>query len=378
MNIDISATTEQHHEISRPEAYALYHLPDTADFTYIAQHDAPGTVASFAALEGKQGFVAAPFHITPGTPVVLIHPDILVRYPLAAAGEFHQPFIPMGRQAPGGGNAGQRKAYTAGFAVCKRHLAEGLVRKVVYARCESQPLAPEDRQSPLHLFMEACRRYPHSYVGMWYTPQTGCWLTATPETLLAADTIAPHRWHTMSLAGTMPHTPEALSIGAWSSKNKTEQALVTEFIVQQLAGIADDLRLSEVYPIPVANVVHLRTDLSFSLRNGIGLGTLLNRLHPTPAVCGTPRTAALSAIAAAEHTPRRYYAGFSGPLSLHGHTSFYVSLRCMELLQGQASLYAGGGLLPASTEEAEWEETCRKLHTMKNLLTSPLLADKHR
>lgn len=288
MNIDISAATEQHHEICRHGAYALYHLPGTPDFTYTAQHDAPEAVASFATLEGKQGFVAAPFHITPDTPAVLIRPDILVRHPLAAAGELHLPFAPIGRQAPGGDNAGKRKAYAAGFAVCKRHLAEGVVRKVVYARCESQPLAPDGRQSLLRLFLEACQRYPHSYVSMWYTPQSGCWLTATPETLLTADTVAPHRWHTMSLAGTMPHTPEALNIGAWSTKNKTEQALVTEFIVQQLAGIADDIRQSEVYPIPAANVVHLRTDLSFSLRNGIGLGTLLNRLHPTPAVCGTP------------------------------------------------------------------------------------------
>ena len=95
---------------------------------------------------------------------------------------------------------------------------------------------------------------------------------------------------------------------------------------------------------------------------------LLLRLHPTPAVCGLPRAAAQRAILTDEASPRRYYAGFSGPLGIEGETRLYVSLRCMEFTPSLATLYAGGGIMPESVEQEEWEETQRKLQTMLRLL----------
>ena len=92
------------------------------------------------------------------------------------------------------------------------------------------------------------------------------------------------------------------------------------------------------------------------------------RLHPTPAVCGLPREEARQAILHDEPSPRRYYAGFSGPLHLQGETHLYVSLRCMEFTPHTATLYAGGGLMPESQETDEWEETRRKMQTMWQLL----------
>ena len=72
----------------------------------------------------------------------------------------------------------------------------------------------------------------------------------------------------------------------------------------------------------------------------------------------------MQTILEAESTPRRYYSGFCGPLGLHGETALYVSLRCMSFTRSSATLYAGGGILPESRLEEEWEETRRKLLTM--------------
>lgn len=55
-----------------------------------------------------------------------------------------------------------------------------------------------------------------------------------------------------------------------------------------------------------------------------------------------------------------YYAGFSGPYLLEEQTMLYVSLRCMQLNANMATLYAGGGIMPESKENEEWEETVRK------------------
>ena len=110
------------------------------------------------------------------------------------------------------------------------------------------------------------------------------------------------------------------------------------------------------------------TDFRFTLPAHTTVGEVLARLHPTPAVCGMPRQEALRTISQAEATPRRYYAGFSGPLHLLGETHLYVSQRCMAFSPRQAPLYAGGGLMPESQEAEEWDETQRKLTTMLQLL----------
>ena len=175
-------------------------------------------------------------------------------------------------------------------------------------------------------------------------------------------------WQTMALAGTMPSEPQNLLLANWSEKNKKEQAYVSAFISQRLEQLVDEMNISPVFPSPAANVIHLRTDFSFKLKNEISPETLLDRLHPTPAVCGEPQIPARSVISMAETTPRRYYAGFSGPFSLVGNTRLYVSLRCMELFADRACLYAGGGLLSDSNEAEEWKETCRKLKPMEELI----------
>ena len=97
---------------------------------------------------------------------------------------------------------------------------------------------------------------------------------------------------------------------------------------------------------------------------------MLAELHPTPAVCGMPKNTAQELILREEHLQRAYYSGFSGPLNVHNTTHFFVSLRCMQLFQRRCTLYAGGGLLPASDEQSEWNETALKLNTMLNVLQS--------
>ena len=69
-----------------------------------------------------------------------------------------------------------------------------------------------------------------------------------------------------------------------------------------------------------------------------------------------------------EHSPRRYYSGFMGALSIEEKTNLFVTLRCMELFSNGYCLYAGGGILNDSTEEQEWQETEIKLDTMRNII----------
>ena len=91
-------------------------------------------------------------------------------------------------------------------------------------------------------------------------------------------------------------------------------------------------------------------------------------LHPTPAVCGLPKEEAYRFIIDTENYDRSYYSGIIGWLAPEGDTTLYVNLRCMRIDKDTATLYAGGGILPTSEAESEWEETQHKMDTMRNIL----------
>ena len=216
--------------------------------------------------------------------------------------------------------------------------------------------------SPRDIFLNACSRYPRSYIALFYTQETGMWLIASPEILLRGDA---NGYQTMALAGTMRYAGEDMR---WSDKNREEQQLVTDYIRTCLQPFAMEVTESEPYTTRAAHLAHLRTDFRFLLKDRQRLGTFLTAFHPTPAVCGIPKDKAQQFILSNEQLNRGYYSGFSGLLSENGTAKLYVTLRCMQLSRSACRLYAGGGLLKDSIEENEWLETESKLDTMRKLL----------
>lgn len=337
------------------EGFVFFRLPDADTYTYVAQRDAPETFSDCAGLKDARGVVIAPFRISDETPILLIRPDYISSRPVPPA---VCPAVPYSHDGPV-----RRCDYHDSFSACHEALRRGLVRKVVCSRRLKVGFPENALVNPVLLFREACRLNPHCYVSLWWTRRTGCWLVATPETLLSSDGGS---WTTMALAGTMT-AAEGSDPAAWNTKNKEEQRYVSAFIQNRLRDVVKETDISEAYPCRAGDLVHLRTDFRFVPKDGVHCADILDRLHPTPAVCGVPLDAARRLIDEAEPDGRRYYAGFSGMIGMDGGTHLYVSLRCMELQSGGALLYAGGGLLESSDEEEEWVETCRKLQPMLEL-----------
>ena len=98
------------------------------------------------------------------------------------------------------------------------------------------------------------------------------------------------------------------------------------------------------YTARAGQLVHLKTDFYFLLKNTDNIGNLLQELHPTPAVCGLPKEDAFRFILENEGYDRSYYSGFTGWLD------------------------TGGGILASSEVESEWTETGDKMNTMKSIL----------
>lgn len=359
--------------------FALYRLPHQTQVTMVAQRDGmPSELTNLTALSGQQGFVMAPFSIADAHPLLLIRPDVMASCHQSQVSELRvddswewDRWL-ENAAAPQCG-APSRDDYSTDFARFHQPLVEGVFRKIVLSRSAVMPRQDSD---PLRLYQQACERYPRLFVTLVYTPQSGLWLTATPEILLEGNG---KDWRTIALAGTMRLTGEQMDGEGeqltWSTKNIQEQHYVATYLKERLMQFADDVDEEGPKTVRAANLVHLRSDFTFTLSDENHLGQLLQTLHPTPAVCGLPKEKAFRFILENEHTPRLYYSGFMGPLNLQSgdscqqsQTHLYVSLRCMQIMHDHYRLYAGGGLLKDSQEEMEWQETEAKMETMKEVI----------
>ena len=210
--------------------------------------------------------------------------------------------------------------------------------------------------------------YPTAFRYVWYHPETGIWCGATPEILVD---IKKNKFKTMALAGTQPYTEGNI---VWRKKELEEQHFVTEAILDNLKGIVEDLNVSETRSHQAGTLLHLCTDISGKLQNGSkALSKIAEALHPTPAVCGTPREFARDFIINNEDYSREFYTGFTGPIDDDGTSAtLMVNLRCMKIENGKASVFVGGGITSDSVPEEEWKETQNKMQTMLQVL-QPML-----
>ena len=190
-------------------------------------------------------------------------------------------------------------------------------------------------------------------------------LGATPERLARTEGRA---FRTVAIAGSAPRGADAaadagLAAGLLASdKDREEHAVVVAMLRDALGPIVERL---DVAPAPgilaLHHVQHLITPMEGVLRDETGILALAERLHPTPAVGGQPREAALALIAEHEGFDRGWYAGPVGWLGADGDGELMVALRC-GLLDGQrATLFAGCGIVADSDPAMEWEESRIKL-----------------
>jgi menaquinone-specific isochorismate synthase len=160
---------------------------------------------------------------------------------------------------------------------------------------------------------------------------------------------------------------------AASAKEQAEHRLVVDEVRARLGALSDGpVRAHGPEIFRLSTVAHLATTVSCRLRDpGVSALDVAAQLHPTPAVAGVPRAAALAAIAELEGFDRGLYAGPVGWVDARGDGDWAVALRGATLDPGgrRARLTAGAGIVAGSDPEAEWDETEAKLASMRAALT---------
>jgi len=234
------------------------------------------------------------------------------------------------------------------------------VKKVVLSRKETVKCVDFDIENT---FKKMLNNYKNAFVYLWYHPSVGLWMGATPERLI---NVSQNKFTTMALAGTQRYKNSVNTV--WKEKEVQEQQYVTDYILNTIKGSVKNIKVSEAYTVKAGNLLHIRTDITGDIKTTSSLDSLVESLHPTPAVCGLPKIQATKFIFENENYNRAYYAGYLGELNVEKNTHLFVNLRCMQVDNNIASIYIGGGITTGSNPENEWEETVSKAEVMKKVL----------
>jgi isochorismate synthase len=205
----------------------------------------------------------------------------------------------------------------------------------------------------------------------------GTFFGATPELLVArhGERVSCH-----PLAGTVARGDTARSDAdaqgrlAGSAKEREEHRYVVEDITARLAPLCSTLTVpAEPSLVTFRSVAHLGTRIEGRLTTAaapVSVLTLLERLHPTPAVGGTPRREALEAITVGEPVERGFWAGPVGWVDADGDGEWMIGIRSARLHdEGRAvTLQAGAGIVAGSDPDDEARETDVKLATVLETL----------
>lgn len=328
-------------------AFALYRLPETTEFHLITNSPDPNKDAV--------KFIFHPFDTQKNAPIAIRGSlEILNKIDLL---QRKSSFSNLKLRPSPHLNHLHENEYKSMVNRALQVIQSKELRKVVLSRSESRPRNP--KHESIDFFINLCDQYSHTFNLLFHHPEAGTWLMASPEILVAKNE---RYYKTMALAATWPANDGEPK---WSFKEFEEQGLVLQFILQQLKGLAREMKVSERYTRNAGPVNHLCNDLSF--KSELSPEEIAALLHPTPAIAGLPREESLQFIRNFEHYDRSYYTGFSGPI-MPKEAHLFVNLRCLQVFEDCWVAYAGGGLVERSEEENEWKETEYKLRTLWSVL----------
>ncbi|MGH9039390.1 MAG: isochorismate synthase [Acidimicrobiia bacterium] len=261
-----------------------------------------------------------------------------------------------------------REAWNANVRRVLGAIGAGHVRKVVLAR---EVLLEADKPFDRRALLERLgRSHPTCF-----TYAAGGFVGASPELLVRRrgdEVESCPMAGTVARGSTQPEDDALVDALSHSAKDAEEHSLLVEAVVDALTPWCvegPEAAHAEVVRLPTVShlATRVRGRLAVPAPSALALA---GELHPTPAVGGLPRPAALAAIATLEGFERGLYAGPVGWVDARGEGEWAVALRGAELDGSRARLVAGAGIVAGSDPDAEWAETEAKLQAMLSAVKS--------
>lgn len=272
-----------------------------------------------------------------------------VPHPTAFGDEYRLSLLP---------GALDKDGYRASVQSAVDRIRNGDLRKVVIARDLTGHLPHEsDLRRAL---VELALGYPEC----WTFAVDGL-VGSSPETLVRVDhgTVSARVLAgTISRGGDSVSDHDAAVTLASSTKDQDEHRYAVSSVVDALREHSADLAASDLpFTLKLPNLWHLATDVQGTLSDGSSSLDLVDALHPTAAVAGTPTQDAMTLIHELEPFDRGRYAGPVGWVGGDGDGEWAIALRCAQVAEsGDITAYAGAGIVADSNPERELAETTMK------------------
>jgi menaquinone-specific isochorismate synthase len=245
-------------------------------------------------------------------------------------------------------------------------VSSGQIEKVVLARDLLASVTTDFNINPalrkLEKKFDSC--YIYSVAGMF---------GASPELLVEVNHS---EFSARVLAGTAgrgtdPGVDQAIGAALIESpKNRAEHKFAIDSLVASLSVFTDEITVDEEpFSIALPNLWHLASDVKAMLSSESTSLQVVNALHPSAAVAGTPRDKALEVIEEIENVDRGRYAGPVGWLGADGDGVWAIALRGAQLTEGKLTAFAGCGIVAGSDAEAELDEAILKFKPIVDSLS---------
>ncbi len=246
-------------------------------------------------------------------------------------------------------------------------IANNRIKKAVLARQASFTLSGElsatDTLGKLQAKQQGCFSF------LLNLPN-GTFLGCSPERLFSRRLS---HLSTEAVAGTLPrgvskeedfHLERELLQDA---KLRREHGYVTQFIFDQLKAYSQDVDTQfDTRVLKLPSVQHLSQHIQAALQSGVKNHDLVHALHPTPAVCGYPRSYSRQLITELEPTNRGWYSGIVGLVSKR-KSEFSVAIRSALINEKQLHCFSGVGIVAGSEPMKEWQELEAKIQGFLNI-----------
>jgi menaquinone-specific isochorismate synthase len=247
----------------------------------------------------------------------------------------------------------------------------GILDKIVLARRTDLQFSQEI--DPLALFKKMKEKYSNSFCFYFQLQHNLSFLGVTPELLYSRDH---EQLFSEAIAGTRPRSEdpeEDEQLGKELAENRKEideHGWVLNEVEKNLEHLCESSRrISSNTVMKQTYVQHLYAQFKGVLKSDIYDSHILDAMHPTPAVAGSPKATAMRYISELEEFDRGWYAGPVGWLSKNSST-FAVAIRSALVQTRQMFIYAGAGIVKESRANEEWQEIENKIKNYTRLITA--------
>ncbi len=259
------------------------------------------------------------------------------------------------------------EAFLAAVDTAITAIAEQRVSKVVLARDLVGRLSDAADTAPTLCALAT------NYPDCW-TFAVDDFIGSSPETLVAVteNTVTARVLAGSAARGTDAPTDQQAAIDlATSTKDQDEHQYAVQSVLAALRPHSPGVTASEMpFTLRLPNLWHLASDVEGTLSDGSTSLDLVDALHPTAAVAGTPTPTAMALIDEGEPFDRGRYAGPVGWVGADGDGEWAIALRCAQIEpNGLVRAYAGAGIVAESIPVHELAETSLKFRPIIEAFT---------